>query len=342
MTAATPTVAYTSAAFRAEREGDWQEFERLVKRLESGSIFRRLSDEDLLALPRLYRATLSGLSIARAISLDAALVQYLEALSMRGYFLLYGVRETRASRLQRFFASGWPDGVRSLWRETLIITALLFLGMAVSWALVASDVTWYDTFMPGEMANGRVPGAPAEMLRSTLFGNQEQSGMDVFAFSLFTHNSQVSILSYALGFAFGLPTMLLETYQGVVLGAMSFVFWDAGLGADWFGWLFIHGTTEIFAAILSGAAGLRIGTAVAFPGRRSRMRAASEAGKQTGAVIIGVILMLLAAGFLEGFGRQMVNVTWQRYTIGAVLLVLWCTYFYAPRAGRVSVKAMRG
>jgi uncharacterized membrane protein SpoIIM required for sporulation len=328
--AATPTIAYSTAAFRKEREADWQAFERLIGRLEGGSL-SRLSDNDLLALPRYYRATLSSLSIARATSLDSALVAYLEALAMRGYFLLYGVRESRSRRIADFFRTGWPSAVSGLWRETLIIAALLCLGIAIAWSLVTSDPSWFSALVPEGLAQGREPGASAATLRETIYGAPEQGGFHIFATYLFTHNSQVSILSYALGFAFGLPTMMLEFYQGIPLGAMLAVFWDAGLGVDFIAWLSIHGTTELFAAILSGAAGLRIGTAFAFPGPRSRLVAASEAGKASGAAMLGVILMLLVAGILEGFGRQLVQSMPLRFGVGGAMLLMWLAYFYLPR-----------
>ena len=41
--------------------------------------------------------------------------------------------------------------------------------------------------------------------------------------------------------------------------------------------LSIHGTTELFAIFLAGAAGFRIGTAIAFPGESTRMDAAVAA-----------------------------------------------------------------
>jgi uncharacterized membrane protein SpoIIM required for sporulation len=328
--AETPKVAYSTAAFRREREAEWQAFEGLIGRLERGSL-SSLSDEDLVALPRYYRATLSSLSIARATSLDAALVGYLEALSMRGYFLLYGVRESRGGRIREFFRSGWPNAVRGLWRETLIIAATLFLGVAVSWSLVASDPSWYAALMPEGMAQGREPGASVASLRDSVYGVPKDGGLHIFATQLFTHNSQVSIGAYALGFAFGLPTMLLVFYNGAMLGAMLPVFWQAGLGIDFLAWLSIHGTTELFAIILAGAAGLKIGTAFAFPGPRSRLRAASDAGKDTGAVMLGVVAMLLIAGALEGFGRQLIQSMPLRFGVGGAMLAMWLAYFYLPR-----------
>ena len=81
-----------SAEFRREREQTWRELEALVERAEKNGV-ASLDAASLARLPTLYRATLSGLSVARAISLDANLLSYLEALSARAYLSVYGVRE---------------------------------------------------------------------------------------------------------------------------------------------------------------------------------------------------------------------------------------------------------
>ena len=325
---------FSTRRFREEREADWVAFDALLTKLEKKGASALTSDE-LLQLPVLYRATLSSLSIARATSLDKALLDHLEALSMRGYFLVYGVRESRAARLRRFILYDWPAAVRAVWKETVVIALVIILGAITSWSLVASNPEWYYNFVPDEMAGGRDPRASVEYLRSTLGhgpdAESEQNGLHVFATFLFTHNSGVSIMSFALGFAFGVPTLMLEYYQGIGLGAMLAVFTSKGLGVDFGGWLFIHGTTELFAAALSGAAGLRIGTAVLFPGARGRLQAAAVAGRTAGKVMVGVIAMLLVAGLLEGFGRQLITDTAMRYGIGTLMIAFWFGYFYIPR-----------
>ncbi len=325
---------FSTSRFRAERESDWIAFDALLGKLERRGAKALMSDE-LLQLPVLYRATLSSLSIARATSLDRALLDHLEALSIRGYFLIYGVRETRWDRVKRFFVHDWPAAVQMVWKETIIIALLILLGALTSWWLVTSQPEWFFNFMPEELSGGRDPRATAEFLQSTIGHGKAAAdangGLHLFATYLFTHNSQVSILSFALGFAFGVPTMMLEFYQGINLGAMLAVFTSKGLGLEFGGWLAIHGTTELFAAALSGAAGLRIGTAVVFPGARDRLRAASEAGRTAGKVMVGVIIMLLMAGVLEGFGRQLITSTSLRYAIGTVMLLFWLSYYYLPR-----------
>lgn len=332
--------AFSTSRFRAEREADWIAFDALLTRLEKRGA-KGLSSEELLQLPVLYRATLSSLSIARATSLDKALLDHLEALSMRGYFLIYGVRQSRLDRMTRFFKRDWPLAVQAVWKETIIIALIILLGAMTSWSLVTSQPDWYYNFVDEEMAGGRDPRATAEYLQSTIGhgtagADEEEGALHEFATFLFTHNSRVSILSFALGFAFGIPTMMLEFYQGISLGAMVAVFTGKGLGYDFGGWLFIHGTTELFAAALSGAAGLRIGAAVVFPGARSRLQAASDAGRTAGKVMVGVIIMLLFAGLLEGFGRQLITDTVMRYAIGTTMLLLWLGYYYIPRRGEAT------
>lgn len=326
--AATGQLAFSSQRFREEREADWLHFEALLNRFEKGSA-RSLSDEELLKLPVLYRATLSSLSIARATSLDKAMLDYLEDLALRGYFLIYGVRDSGRSRVASFFRHDWPAAVRALGRETIISCLVLLLGAVAGYLLVMAEPQWFHSFVPAELADGRNPDASAADLRATLGG--DDSGLEVFATMLFTHNSQVAITAFALGFAFGLPTLVLLLYNGLTMGAMIAVFASKGVGIEFGAWLSIHGTTELFAIALAGAAGLKIGTAVAFPGSEDRLLAASRAGRESAKVMIGVVIMLLTAGLLEGFGRQLITSTPLRFTVGGVMLALWLFYFYGPR-----------
>ncbi|TKD53132.1 stage II sporulation protein M [Sphingomonas baiyangensis] len=326
-------LAFSAARFRAEREGDWVELEALLDRVEKKGP-KRLSEAELIALPRLYRATLSSLSIARETSLDASLVAYLEGLSTRAYFILYAWREAWGRKLAGFFAAGWPRAVRGMAGEIVLAFALFVAAGIAGYALVTSDPAWFAGIVDDGMANGRDMQATPQFLRESLYGAQDVSGLEVFATQLFTHNSQVSILAFALGFAFGVPTMLLIAANGALGGAFFAVYVPHGLGWGLLGWLSIHGTTEIFAIVIAGGAGLHIGRAVAFPGERSRLAAGAEAGRRAALAMIGVVVMLLVAGLLEGFARQIVRTDAGRYAIAATMLALWLAYFTLAGRGR--------
>ena len=337
MTDVRPSGLLKSQRFRQAREDDWRRLERLMDKAEKGSA-SRLTDADILAVPVLYRSTLSALSVARETSLDQGLIDYLETLSARAYFFVYGSRATIQDRLVAFFRTDWPAAVRGLWRETLISAALMLLGALVGAWLVMHEPEWFYAFVPADLSGGRDPAASTETLRATLNGAEDAQGLSAFAAYLFTHNAQVALLAFALGFALCLPTGLLILYNGATLGAFFALFASRGLGFELGGWLLIHGVTELFAVILAGAAGLRIGWAVAFPGQRRRMDAAVEAGRTAAIAMGGVVVMLMFAGLLEGFGRQLIVDTGLRYGVAAATAVIWGLYFYAPRPGAAHVR----
>ena len=319
-----------SHRFRQEREADWRRLERLLAKVEKGSA-ASLSYEEMVALPGLYRSALSSLSVARAISLDRSVVDYLEALCTRAYFFVYGPRSRLLDRLTGFFAHDWPLAVKGLWRETLWSAALMLAGLAAGWILVAQDPDWYYAFVSHGLAGGRDPAATTEFLRKTLYDDGGRKGLSVLATFLFTHNAQIAVFAFALGFAFCVPTAFLMISNGAMAGAFLALYAQHGLGWQLGGWMFIHGVTELFAVTLAGAAGFRLGWTVAFPGSRSRVEALAEAGRQAATVMAGVVVMLFLAGLLEGFARQLIKDDVARYAVAIASAVIWGAYFYAPR-----------
>lgn len=322
-----------SDRFRLEREGDWVRLDAMVTAMEKGRL-KKLADEDVMALPVLYRNLLSSLSIARESSLDAGLIAYLESLTLRAYFIVYGTRTTFGGWCRSFFGGGLSRAVRAIGKDILVALAVMVLGGLLGFFLVDADQQWFYRLVPAQFSDVRVPGASREALLGTLFGKPEAEGLSVFAAYLFSNNAQVAILAFALGFAFGVPTLLLLVYNTASLGAMLWVFASRGLTAEFIGWLSIHGTTELLAILLAGAAGLHIGRALGFPGRRSHLAALSDAGLSSAQVMTGVVLMLIVAGLLEGFGRQLIQATEMRFAIGYGVLALWLTYFFALRPRR--------
>lgn len=323
-----------SYRFREEREADWQKLDRILARAQQRGV-KALSDEDMLALPRLYRQAVSSLTVARSISLDQNVIAYLENLCTRSYFFVYGTRSTLGERLAQFFRRDWPNAVRAAWKPTLLSAACLFGGGLVAFILCMIDMEWFWSLQAGGLMGDRNPNASTEALRATLYSDAtDVDGMlSAFSAQLFSNNSGVALFAFSLGFMFGVPTALLIAYNGVVLGTFYALFWSRGLGFEVTGWLLIHGVTELFGIVLAGAAGFMIGGAVAFPGQKSRLASARDRGQSAAMVAVGVIVMMFIAALLEGFGRQLINSDAVRYTIAGLSAVLWGAYFYLPKRG---------
>lgn len=232
---------------------------------------------------------------------------------------------------------GWARAVRAIWLDICIALFVMVAGTVVGWLLVARDSDWYYSLVPGDFADTRRPGATREMLQEALAGKDDAQGLSAFATYLFSNNTGVAIMAFGLGFAFGVPSMLLLVYNMAVLGAMLWLFASQGLTLDFVAWLSVHGTTELFAILLAGAAGIHVGRSMAFPGHAATLDAARTAGRHAAQVMAGVVLMLVMAGLLEAFARQLVQPTPARLAIGGAMLALWLGYF--TFAGRRGVRA---
>ncbi len=324
-----------SAEFRREREAAWRELESMVERAERNGM-SSLDGDSLTRLPTLYRATLSGLSVARAISLDRNLLDYLEALGARAYLCVYGVRESPGPLLRAFFAWRLPQAVRAAWRQIAIVLLVTLLGVLAAWYLTLSDPAYYDSFVSPQIQGGRSFHASVEDLRATLQSGPQGGRLGAFASYLFSHNAQIGMGSFALGFALGLPTIALIFYNGLMLGAFLALFQSKGLLLEVGGWLSIHGPTEFTSLILSGAGGLRLATAILFAGREPRLARLARDGRDAAVIMMGAVVLFLLAALLEGIGRQLILDTAMRYLIGWGVFAGLLTYFWrAGRAGHI-------
>ncbi|MFI5403860.1 MAG: stage II sporulation protein M, partial [Planctomycetota bacterium] len=275
----------------------------------------------------LYRATLSSLSVARSISLDKNLVDYLETLCARAYFCVYGTTQPLREAMSGFFRHRFPAAVRRYRAHTALATLFLVLGGLVAYVLVTRDADWYYVFVDEAMAQGRDPAATTEELRAVLYHRGPSEGLGLFASFLFTHNARIGMMAFSLGFLAGVPVYLLLFINGLILGAFAALYASRGLGTEFWGWILPHGVTELGAVVLCGGAGLVLAQALVFPGRHTRLKNLAIKGRDAGVMVIGAVAMLFAAGLIEGFFRQLVHDPVVRYTVALSSLVLWGAYF---------------
>lgn len=324
-----------STRFRREREADWMRLETIVGRTEQRGT-HALSYADAYDMATLYRKAVNSLSVAREISLDRALLAYLEALCCRAYLAVYAPQETLHGLIWRYFSVGAPQAIR----RSLVPLCLAFLALAVGavagYLLFVDDPTWYNTIVPGGLAGGRGTTSSRAELLEVLYPRSGGAFDDLTAFAgyLFSNNTRVAFFAFALGVFVCLPSFMLSAYQGLILGAFFGLHVDRGLGLDLFAWLSIHGVTELSAIIIATAGGFRLGMAILMPGQRTRQDALRQEGRDAAKLAILAAVMLVAAAFLEGYARQLITNLDARIVIGWTIGGLWLTYF--TLAGRVT------
>ena len=77
----------------------------------------------------------------------------------------------------------------------------------------------------------------------------------------------------------------------------------------------------------SAVTGLRMGQALVFPGRQSRLLSLQRAGDTAGVVALGSVAMFLVAGLIEGIFRQTVGEPAVRWSVAGGTFLLWSAYF---------------
>lgn len=324
-----------STVFRREREATWARLAQLVDRVEQRGL-GSLGAGALAELPALYRATMSSLGAARAISLDRNLLDHLESLAQRAWCAFYAPSRPWRARLAGFVRTGFPRGVRALAGPLAVSIATLLLGVAIGYAMTRADPEAFYSLVPEAYAQGRHPGTSARELQRVLYdGPQHGSELAAFASHLITNNAGVGLLTVAVGFLAGLPVLLLLLTNGWILGALAAVYAAKGLGASFWGWVLPHGITELLAVTLCGAAGLALGRALLFPGPRQRRHALAAAGRGAAPVVVGALVLFGVAGLVEGFFRQWVTHDLVRWCVALGSALGWGLYLGRGRRSAV-------
>lgn len=325
-----------SVRFRKDREAIWKDLEGLVGRADRKGV-GKLSVRELRDLAEKYRATLSSLSVARAISLDRAVVHYLENLCARAYLHVHASPSGFWAGVIGYFTRVLPRTFRAFGKPILASALVLIAGTVVGWWTVLDDpFRFYEYVDPG-LAGGRGPTASRESLEEVLFQTEKLEELSFFSGFLFQHNSRIAIWCAVLGVVPFVPTLYLLFMNGTLLGAFIAIHHRHDLLVELFSWLLPHGVTELFAIVVAGGVGLAISRSIASPGQFTRIRSLVRCGRRVAPLIFSTVLMLFVAALIEGYFRQLVQSIPIRYSVVVGTSLFWILYL--GLAGRRVAKA---
>lgn len=230
---------------------------------------------------------------------------YLESLVGRAYGEIHETRpSSRRLGLMRWFFYTFPQTFRRHIRAFWISLVIMIAGGAFGGIAISFDSEAKGVFMPFS----HLQMNPSERVAREESADRDRMRGEKAAFSsyLMTHNTKVSIFAMALGMTWGIGTVILLFYNGVILGAVVLDYILAGESKFLAGWLLPHGAVEIPAILLAGQAGLLLASAIIGWGTKSvslktRLRKIS---RDLVTLIFGVGIMLIWAGFIEAFFSQ--------------------------------------
>ena len=329
----------------AERESQrqTQRFEELLDRCERlGS--GQLPFDELRELGRLYRAHATRLARSRQRGDDPEVIRYLNALCVRAYTFLYAapqpMRVTGRSLLAEL-----PAMLGRTWRPQVIAWILLLTGMLIGATLGLRAPDSVHALVPSSMGYSpfeldRLISSPLARQRFLDRGAVPAYHNFFFGSYLFVRNTRVGLLAFATGMLAGVPTVLLQLYNGIVLGAFASIFFRDPWPIAFLAWILPHAIPELTAITLCAAGGLVLGEAVAAPGRRGQREALKDALNPALLLFSLAIPLFAVAALVESFVRESTMGTGPRLAIAAALgsAIVGATIYVRRQARRLPVE----
>ena len=321
--------------FVAAEQGYWKELETHLELLENKRGRHTFTLPELERAYYLYQRAASDLARLATFSAEGDLRRSLGALVGRSYAELHSSTGWRRPRdkhlLWQWLTGTFPQTFRRHAQAFWVVVALTVLGASFGAIAVAIDPEAKPVILPEMFAP--LQGNPADRVaeEEKTGGTHMNGHQATFSSQLMTHNIQVSILALALGFTWGLGTIVFTFYNGVILGAIIYDYLRAGQGVFLTGWLLPHGSFEIPAFLIASQAGMLIGYTLTGRGQgvplRQRMRAIRA---EIVTLICGVALMLVWAGIVEACFSQYhapVLPYWIKISFGCVELAAVVSFF---------------
>ncbi len=320
--------------FVAQEKPRWDRLEAVLARLAADP-YRQLSLEEVRELEMLYQRTAADLARLSAMATEPSTQRYLENLVARAYTEVHGGQGQRARwRPWLWFTQVLPQTFRRQVGAFWFALALMLAGCGFGGLSLAFDQEAKEVIMPFSHLNA----APSERVAKEESAKTDRLAgrKGSFAGSLMTHNTKVTLKAVALGLTWGIGTMVLMFYNGVILGAVAVDYILDGQLVFLLGWLLPHGVIEIPAMLVGGQAGFVL--AKALIGRRQNKRLSvrlRESASDVATLCGGAALMLVWAGVVESFLSQYHEPFlpyWLKITFGLCELVvlLW----FLLRAGK--------
>lgn len=273
----------------------WNRFRDLLDAVQRGGL-KRLKRSDLRELSRLYRIVASDLARARTQGTDPDEIEYLNGLVARGHSIVYVPPISGWHRITGFFTGEFARLILQN-RAPLAAAALVFLSCAAAGYLTARYApTMADSIFP------RVIGEQVyQRFQDNTWFNDPLSARPLISSAIFTNNLRVAAMAFAFGITLGLGTIYVLATNGLMLGSVAAHFALRGHALDFWATVLPHGVIELSAICLAGGAGLLLAKGFLLPGDYRRLDSLAAAARKSARLVMGVAVLLLIAGLIEGF-----------------------------------------
>lgn len=304
-----------------KRRPHWERLAHLLARAEQSGL-GAISRPELEELALLYRQSAADLSVLRGDATAQSYSAHVNQLLARAHHIIYSGRKTSAASLLRFLRDEYPSVFQ---RQLPFVVASLLISLA--WGMFGAVLT---SARPDFMRHFVGPAMIATMEKHEMWTKSVVAMAPAASSAIMTNNLTVSFATFAGGIAFGLGTLFYLYVNGMMLGVIAAACHQYAMSLALWSFVAPHGALELPSIIIAGAAGLRLGHSMVFPGPWRWRDSVAIGGAEATRLVAGIIPLLIVAGLLEGFFSPSRAPVWLKFTVGGLLFALLLAWLFRP------------
>ncbi len=302
------------ALFIRQNHRKWKECETKLK-----NISRCTPDE----LADIYIDITNDLSFARTHYPMSKVSLYLNDLSTKLHQYLHGRRRESFSAFVTFWTTKVPQVMYDSRKELLYSFLIFFVSF-----LIGAFSTVNDSEFSRVILSDRYVEMTLENIKEgdpmAVYKDENSYGMFL---GITLNNIWVSFVVFIMGVFTSIATGFQLLRNGVMVGSFQWFFEEHGLMWESFLTIWIHGTLEISAIIIAGAAGITMGNGWLFPGTYSRIESFRRSALRGLKIVVGLVPIFIMAGFLESYVTRQTDLP-DFVRLGIILVSLGFVLFY--------------
>jgi uncharacterized membrane protein SpoIIM required for sporulation len=259
------------------------------------------TDPDILS--QRFVETIDDLAYAQTFYPKSKTQQYLNERAVQFYTNIYKNKREKLSRFFDFWRFDLPLIIRKHHKQLLYAFSFFTV-----FCLIGALSAKYDSnFVRLILGDGYVNMTQENIENGQPFGVYDGGNQLLMFLRIAMNNIWVAFLVYIWGIFFTAGTVYHLFKNGIMLGSFQYFFFAKSLGMKSVLVIWVHGTLEISAIVIAGAAGFMLGNSILFPGTYSRLTSLRRAAMDSIKVLVGLIPIFLTAAFLEGFITRMAS-----------------------------------
>ena len=280
-----------------------------------------------------FTQLVDDLAYAKTFYPSGKVTSFINAQASGIFLTIYKNRKEESNRLVTFWKYDLPLTIRKHHGVLLFSLIVFIIFFAVGYFASQKD----DEVARSFFGDSYVETTQRNIDKGNPFGIYESGNSLLSWLGIMINNIKVSLLMFVSGLFCGIPTLYKHCETSAMVGIFDQFFAARGFGIDFWLVVFVHGTLEITALIISTGAGLILGKSFLFPGTIKRIDAFKQGAKDGVKIMIGLMPVFALAAFFEGFITRLYNdisiLTTAIFAL-SVIFVVWYFIIYPIRLSK--------